>query len=91
MSEKEILINSLTEKSNKKGPNKCGKQKSDKSENMNLDKLYHQKRDTELVHLKTLKMNCQIKKRKTMKKSKHYNTVIKWQYTARKTTGLTLS
>ena len=41
MSEKEILINSLTEKSNKKGPNKCGKQKSDNSENMNLDKLYH--------------------------------------------------
>ena len=41
MSEKEILINSLTEKSNKKGPNKCGKQKPDKSENMNLDKLYH--------------------------------------------------
>ena len=43
MSEKEVLMNGLAGKLHnymKKVPNKCGKQKPDKRENINLDKMY---------------------------------------------------
>ena len=41
MYEKEILIKRLTKTLKRKRPNKCGRQKPDKRENINLDKLYH--------------------------------------------------
>ena len=41
MYEKEILIKRLTKTLKRKRPNKCGRQKPDKLENINLDKLYH--------------------------------------------------
>ena len=39
--EKEILIKHLTEILHEKKAKKCGKQKSDKRVNINLDKIYH--------------------------------------------------
>ena len=58
MSEKEILINGLTGKLHEERAKKCDKEKLDKCGNINLDKMYYQKRETDLHPFKTLKMKC---------------------------------
>ena len=50
MNEKKILTNGLTNMANRN------------TTNAYLDKMYHQKRKTDLLHFKTLKIKFEIKK-----------------------------
>ena len=67
MSEKKVLMNSLIRQLNEDGQDKYDKQKTVKCKNIHLNKIYHQKQKIDSLHLKTLKMKCQIKKQKNYK------------------------
>ena len=54
---------------------KCGKQNSLKSENINLNKMYHWKRETDLLHFKNTQDQALVKKAKNIKKKEHNDAI----------------
>ena len=69
MYDKEILIKHLTETLNEeKAKQMPTNVKTRQTRNINLDKIYHQKQETDLLHFKTLKMKCQIKSEELQRK-----------------------
>lgn len=86
ISEKKMSINSLTRKLNKERDKEMWQTESKKKyKDIHLNKIYHQKQETDLLHFKKIKMKCQIRK------MKYQNTVNKYQYITSMIIDLTLS